>query len=366
VSRATSIAFVTELFYPSIGGQEFRFLRLAQGLSKRGFDVTVYTTDHTGGALPNEDSVNGVRVVRYLTLKNYVKPNSRLFSQLIKFVTATASLIRRLAEEHDFILVNQMPILHLFFLSGTKVCVDWCEVYKRSALEYPIKLASKRFARGTAVSEIIGEEVKRLNPHMDLEVVRTPIDVDKYTPIEEKDPEMVLYVGRLMPHKNVLSLAEAIVYLNERLHQRKRLVIAGDGPLRSVLEKRYRSYKYIEVLGRVDEEEKIELLKRSSVLAIPSSREGFPNIVAEAIASLTPVLTVRATLNNVYPFVERHGIGFVAPSPSPKHLVEVVASVDEEELKRATTNELRLREEFREERSIGKFVHFIERGLQWS
>ena len=363
--RTISIAFVTELFSPSIGGQEFRFLRLAQGLSKRGFNVAVYTTDHTGGTLPNEDSVNGVQVVRYLTLKNYVKPNSRSFSQLIKFVIATASLIKKLAREYDFIFVNQMPILHLFFLRGmNEVCIDWCEVYKRGTLKYLIKLASKRFTRGTAVSEIIGEEVKRLNPHMDLEVVRTPIDVDKYTPIEEKDPEMVLYVGRLMPHKNVLSLAEAIVYLNEKLHRRKRLVIVGDGPLRSLLEKRYRSYKYIEVLGRVDEEEKIELLKRSSVLAIPSSREGFPNIVAEAIASLTPVLTVGAALNNVYPFVERHGIGFVAPSPSPKHLAEVVTSVDEEKLKRATINELRLREEFREERSIGKFVHFIERGLR--
>jgi len=74
--KMTSIAFVTELFYPSIGGQEFRFLRLAQGLSKRGFDVAVYTTDHTGETLPNSEHPRSLDHIRVSTL--------RLLKELLK------------------------------------------------------------------------------------------------------------------------------------------------------------------------------------------------------------------------------------------------------------------------------------------
>jgi len=74
--RTTSIAFVTELFYPSIGGQEFRFLRLTQGLSKRGFNVAVYMTDHTGRTLPNPGhprSLDHIRVFTPRSLKELLK-----------------------------------------------------------------------------------------------------------------------------------------------------------------------------------------------------------------------------------------------------------------------------------------------------
>ncbi|MHC1627404.1 MAG: glycosyltransferase, partial [Candidatus Nezhaarchaeales archaeon] len=130
-----SIAFVTELFYPSIGGQEFRFLRLASGLARRGFNVTVYTTDHTGGSLPREEVIEGVHVIRYVVLKNYVKPGSRALTQVVKFAIATRKLVLRLIAENDFILVNQMPILHLFFTPRSNtICIDWCEAYRKGML----------------------------------------------------------------------------------------------------------------------------------------------------------------------------------------------------------------------------------------
>lgn len=358
-----SIAFVTELFFPNIGGQEFRFLKLAHGILKKGFDVTVYTTDHTGGTLPKEDKISGVHVVRYVTLKNYVKPGSRSITQLSKFIVATRNLLRRIIKEYDFILINQMPILHLLFLpTEPKICIDWCEVYRKGSLRYLVKLASKRFDKGIAVSEIVAEEIRRANPHASLEIVRTPVEIDKYaTSIEQKDLDTILYVGRLVTHKNIDSLINAIIYLNEELHQRKKLIVVGDGPLKHLLTEKYKDHRYIEILGRVDEERKIELFKRSGILAIPSYREGFPNVVAEAIASLTPVLTVKAPLNNVYPFVERHRIGFVASSPSAKHIAETIARISEEEWKYAVINEMRLREEFREEVNINKLISYISR-----
>jgi len=358
-----SIALVTELFYPSIGGQEYRFFKLARGLLKRGFKVDVYTTDHTGGSLQREEDLAGVHVVRYIKLRNYVKPGSRSIGQLAKYVVTTRNLLKNIIKEYDAILVNQMPIAHLFLLPNKRnVFVDWCEVYRKGTLKHLVALASKRFDKGTGVSEIIVEEILRNNPNMILEVVRTPLDIDRYMPTKEKNFETILYVGRLVPHKNILPLADSVVYLNEKLRYQKKLVIVGDGPFKQIIAEKYRNYKYIEVLGGVDEDTKIELLRRAFILAIPSYREGFPNVVAEAIASLTPILTIRSPLNNVHPFIERHKIGFVAPSPSPKHLAETIASISKEEWKYAVDNEMKLREEFREEINIDKLVRFISAG----
>jgi len=353
-----TIAFVTELFYPSIGGQEYRFFRLAQGLSKRGFKVDVYTTDHTGGSLQEEENIDGIHVVRYVKLKNYVKPGSRSIIQLAKYITATHSLLKDIIEIYDAIILNQMPIVHLLFLSDYRnVYIDWCEAYKKGMLKYLTSLACKRFGKGIAVSEIIAEIVSQYNPNMTIEVIRTPLDIDKYTPIEEKDFELILYIGRLVPHKNVLSLADAVIYLNEKFKRKTNLIIIGDGPLRNILIKKYEKYKYIRILGKVNEDLKIKLLKRAYLLAIPSYREGFPNIVAEAIASLTPILTIKYPLNNVYPFIERYKIGFV--SPSPKHLAETIIKITEEDWKYAVNNEAKLREEFREEVNINRLLNFI-------
>ena len=41
----------------------------------------------------------------------------------------------------------------------------------------------------------------------------------------------------------------------------------------------------VQVLGSVDEARKLDLLAMSSVLGMPSKREGFPRVIAEAMAS---------------------------------------------------------------------------------
>jgi glycosyltransferase involved in cell wall biosynthesis len=194
---------------------------------------------------------------------------------------------------------------------------------------------------------------------MRVEVVRTPINVDKYT-CGEKDEELILFVGRLVPHKNIVSLIDAISYINTLFSRRKRLEIVGDGPLRQILANKQNEHQYIKVLGKVSEEEKVKLISRASLLAIPSLREGFPNVVAEAIAACTPILTVKAPLNNVYRFVERYKIGFVAPSPKSKDLAKTIIEIDANAWYFAMSNEMKLRDEFREENVINRLLRFLK------
>ena len=68
-----SILFITHLYYPSPGGAERVFQKIAEGLARRGFHVTVLTSDAlsteqyftlTVNNLPADEVINGVRVLR--------------------------------------------------------------------------------------------------------------------------------------------------------------------------------------------------------------------------------------------------------------------------------------------------------------
>jgi glycosyltransferase involved in cell wall biosynthesis len=104
----------------------------------------------------------------------------------------------------------------------------------------------------------------------------------------------LLYVGNLLPHKNLLSLLDAVAILRRR--RRARLVIRGDGQpayARAVRER-------IETLGLVDAVSfqgyaagtaLRELYARAACLVLPSLREGFGLPVLEAMACGAPVIT---------------------------------------------------------------------------
>jgi glycosyltransferase involved in cell wall biosynthesis len=357
------VAFVTELFYPSIGGQEYRFMQLARGMMRRQIEVDIYTTDHLG-SLPSEDHVNDISIYRYVRLRSYVKPGSRSIIQLLKFIHATNNLLGKINKSYDYIILNEMPIMHLYFIRNyINLIIDWCEAYQGGLLKFLLLPAAKRFIRGIAVSEEIRDIIYAYNSKAEITVIRTPIDVNRYIcNSQEKDKGNIVYIGRLVPHKNLLNLVKAVMYINKRYSRCFiKLNIAGDGPLKTRL-LQYAKTGCISVLGKVSEQEKIQLLTNAFLLAIPSLREGFPNVVAEAIASCTPILTVMAKFNNVFKFVRRHGIGFVSPSPDYIDIANTILNITHDEWLRASIREQRLREEFTEEKVITNLIRFLTRG----
>jgi glycosyltransferase involved in cell wall biosynthesis len=89
----------------------------------------------------------------------------------------------------------------------------------------------------------------------------------------EDEPPFVLYAGRLSPEKGVLELVEAANGIP--------LVIVGDGPLREHVPG---------ARGFVAHDELLKLYGRAAVVAVPSYREGFGVVCAEAMAHGRPVV----------------------------------------------------------------------------
>jgi glycosyltransferase involved in cell wall biosynthesis len=106
------------------------------------------------------------------------------------------------------------------------------------------------------------------------EVRVIPVGVDLPEQVgEEATPPEVLFAGRLSPEKGIRELVAAT--------HGKRLVVAGDGPLRREVP---------QALGFVPHDELGKLYERAALLACPSHREGFGVACAEAMAYARPVV----------------------------------------------------------------------------
>jgi glycosyltransferase involved in cell wall biosynthesis len=159
-----------------------------------------------------------------------------------------------------------------------------------------------------AVSGYVAESARRrlgLDPAR-ITVVPNGVDTDVFRPGDASaraaarralgavDEEgLVLGIGRLTPQKGFGLLLEAIARLRTH-HPRTRLVLAGDGGQRSVLDERVRALRLgdgVSFLGvRTDVP---QLLRGADVVAVPSLHEGFGLVAAEAMASAVPVVASR-------------------------------------------------------------------------
>jgi glycosyltransferase involved in cell wall biosynthesis len=122
---------------------------------------------------------------------------------------------------------------------------------------------------------------------------------------EEADPPEVLFVGRLSAEKGIRTLVDATRGLN--------LVVAGDGPLRSLVP---------DALGFVPHEEVQRLLARAAVVVLPSHREGLPMVLLEAMAHGCAVV---ATPVGGTPSLVADGVtGLLVPPGDAKALREAI------------------------------------------
>jgi glycosyltransferase involved in cell wall biosynthesis len=122
-----------------------------------------------------------------------------------------------------------------------------------------------------AASTELAEAARRLGAE-EVRVIPSGVELPAQVG-EEAEPPEVLYAGRLSEEKGVLELAAAADGM--------RLVVAGDGPLRS---------RVPGARGFVPHDELQELYARAAVVACPSRREGFGVACLEAMAHGRPVV----------------------------------------------------------------------------
>lgn len=133
----------------------------------------------------------------------------------------------------------------------------------------------------------------------------------RYTPGGQRaDHPVVLTVGRLVPHKRVHLLVDAVARIRSEIPDIE-LIIAGDGYLRDELA-RYveerRAAGYIRFTGRIDDDELLEHYRRAWVVASASMVEGWGLTLSEAAATGTAVVATHIAGHQDVVAHERSGL----------------------------------------------------------
>ncbi len=194
-----------------------------------------------------------------------------------------------------------------------------------------------------------------------------PVDSAGADPAGAAGRDTLLFVGRLRIRKGVEVLLEALCLLRRDLGP-VRLAIVGDGEHRAALEETARRLGLdpAEVFaGRRDAAGVRALLRQASALVVPSTYEGLPLVVLEAMESGTPVVASR--VSGIPEVVEHGETGWLVDPVDPEALAAALREVvtrPEEARRRGEAGQRRARLRHRPEAAAESWCGLLRRELE--
>ena len=296
------ILMASDYYHPlPLGGGEKRMHEIAKRLAKNN-EIHLITRRLAGTT--GYERHQGVHIHRVFVPSKGIaleSPINGLFFMLTAFLKALSLGPFDLYAPHQFFPL--IPMWAVARLRGKPVNATIHDVYAEGwAKQYGLKgslmalfervTLKLPYDRVTTVSASAREKLLACGvPAERIEIIPNGVDLEAFDGVEVEKSERprVIYVGRLIGYKHVDDLLVAF----SKLDLDAELYIVGEGPERKNLEdlaKKLKIDRNVTFTGFVDERKKIELLKSSHVLVLPSSTEGFGIAVIEAWASRTAVI----------------------------------------------------------------------------
>ena len=165
------------------------------------------------------------------------------------------------------------------------------------------------------------------------------VDVDRFHPRQGSRSEvlpkdfssldlfLVGTVGRLQTVKDQVTLVRAFVHFRNMvpdLADRARLVVVGEGPLRSEIEGIVRDEgldAYVWITG--ERQDIPDLLRSFDLFVLPSEAEGISNTILEAMASGLPI--VATAVGGNCELVKNGETGYLVPPKDPAAMADKIA-----------------------------------------
>jgi glycosyltransferase involved in cell wall biosynthesis len=302
----------------------------------------------------------------------------------------TPNRIRRFGQA--LVLANELPTdvnrLHAHFLhtpaSVTRYAalmrgVAWTgsahakDIWTTPEWEKREKLASCEWLVTCTAANLA--HLEALAPPGRVELVYHGLDFSRFSPQGKNssgrdgrnpaDPVIILSVGRLVEKKGTDVLLEALARLPATVHWR--LVHAGGGPLKGMLEARARA---LGIAARVEwrgartqtellaEYRAADLFALASRVARDGDRDGLPNVLAEAQSQ--GLASVATRVSGIPELIEHGRTGMLVAPGSPEELAHALGELIADPVRRRALGEAgrhRVSEKFGLEKNIARLAH---------
>lgn len=329
------ILVVSKFYPPVIGGVEVTVKELCEQYVKQGHQVTAAVM--TKGDL-QEELVNGVKVTRF--------PQERLF--LGGFNLRALLFMRKALKTKEFDIVHVHNFHILLSFQSAMVCVLnsvpyvfsphyhgkghtalrdlFFQLYKRigaaGLLNADAITCASEHEKGKLLLDFpkLGQKIFVISPGI---VPRERAEMPR-------DPDCLLYVGRLVSYKGLDHILRALAVLRDR-NRRAHLRVVGTGPAEGELRDLASDLGLegqVEFLGEVGDDALSQEYARASCLLLLSSAEAYGLVVAEALASGTPCIVAKAAA--LAEFTSEPGCIGVNWPPKPEEVADAIEGVLDE------------------------------------
>ena len=361
--------------YPPIGGGGANAAQhLLNGFVSKGHKVTLITS----GWEARDDS--GELIEMSYVSSHRADPSNCTFMEMLEFMLKAYRRADRLVAD-AISSGNPYDVCLIFF--GIPSGPIGYKLRKKYGLPYLIRFGGgdipgyqKRF---TYVYKLIAPAIRRIwrdadarianssglkNMAMDFctayefDVIPNGVDAENYKPDdihEENAPLNILFVSRLIERK---GLQHIIPLLPEIKRDSKRdfvLTVVGDGPYRDYLEHLDHGDAEVIYKGEMRGDDVIREYRSADIFILPSSNEGMPNVVLEAMACGLPI--VMTPCQGSSELIE--GNGYVVPTDGFKDALVELINNDELRKKYAAVSRDRAVKQFSWQSTIDKYINIM-------
>ncbi len=297
-SRKRIAVFVS---FSGDGGVERVVTHLCHGFVSGGYEVDLLVVKDRGrflGEVPPEVRIRKlgpdhtflclIPLVRYLRAE---RPAALLAT---KKRGALVGILARLLSRAPTRIAIRISTNLSGFLAGSSALRRWGFIW-------PMRLLYPRADQVIAISRGVADDVRALArlPEDKVCVIHNPVRIETIRRLAREEaphpwfsdggPPIILGTGRLTRQKDFETLIHAVAMV--RKTRPCRLVILGEGPLRSALENlvgRLNLTEHVSLPGFV--ENPFAYMARARLFVLSSVWEGFGNVLVEAMAAGTPVV----------------------------------------------------------------------------
>ncbi|MEM9923212.1 MAG: glycosyltransferase [Cyanobacteria bacterium P01_D01_bin.50] len=325
------------LRYLSGGGAERAFVNLAQGFLEQGLKVDMVLTKSGGPflkQLPSNVRLIDLKaksklsimpkLVQYLRLE---KPTSMVAT--LHYPCEMAIVAKRIARVSTRVVVSEQNHLSTEAKRIPQLSVRLTPLAAK--LFYPFADGIVGISQGVAedlanITHLSRERINVIyNPILTPDTFAKAKEPINHPWFESGEPPVILAVGRLKPQKDYPTLLRAFAQV--RQVRRCRLVILGSGSEKHNIKNLISELgleEDVTMLGFVDNP--YAYMSKASVFALSSAWEGLGNVVVEALALGTPVVSTNCK-SGPADILANGKYGDLTPVGEPKAMAEAILKV---------------------------------------
>ncbi len=283
------ILMTSENFFPRIGGAELHVYNMIKQIRSKGHKVIFFTNEKGDNFFTEwpviRETWNRKKIIKIIKiLWKESKGADVIHAHYSYRLALLVGIIGKIRRVPVFITLHGMGILD--YPKASFIHQKTHSFYRYWSLQLSTQVisTSEDLAK-VAYKFIKPKKVTIISNGFDEKIFNKNVEISEALKNRYKGQKIILTVRRLVPKNGVHYLIESMPYLIEKEHNVKYLLI-GDGPMKDYLKKRIKELKiekFVDMLGRIDNNKVPEFLKLADVVVFPSTAESSSLACAEAM-----------------------------------------------------------------------------------